>query len=185
MDLVFIIGAQAVGKMTVGEELAKITNTRLLHNHVSLELALTLFEYGTPGFNRLNKVIREIAMEEFAKQNTEGMIFTYVCDFDAPSEWEYLESVRDIFKDHNVYFVELISSLETRMARNISENRLAKKPSKRNLERTKAELPSSMKRHRLVSNEGEITFENYLRINNEDLEPGVVAKMIKEYFKVI
>ena len=38
--------------------------------------------------------------------------------------------------------------------------------------------------HRLVSNEGEIPFKNYLRINNEHLEACEVAKIIKETFKL-
>ena len=38
------------------------------------------------------------------------------------------------------------------------------------------------KNHRCVSYEGEITFDNYLRIDNSDKEPAEVAKMIKETF---
>ncbi len=33
MKLVFILGNAAVGKMTVGQELMKITDLRLFHNH--------------------------------------------------------------------------------------------------------------------------------------------------------
>ena len=36
--LVIIIGPHAVGKMTVGQELARITDLRLFHNHMSIEL---------------------------------------------------------------------------------------------------------------------------------------------------
>lgn len=41
--LVFILGPHAVGKMTVGQELAKITKLRLFHNHMSIELTRKLF----------------------------------------------------------------------------------------------------------------------------------------------
>lgn len=37
MNLVIIIGAQAVGKMTVGDELSKITHLKLFYNHMSIE----------------------------------------------------------------------------------------------------------------------------------------------------
>ena len=37
VKLVLIIGAGAVGKMTVGQELMKITNLRLFHNHMMIE----------------------------------------------------------------------------------------------------------------------------------------------------
>lgn len=43
MKLVVIIGAGAVGKMTVGQELAKITDLRLFHNHMGLEMVLDIF----------------------------------------------------------------------------------------------------------------------------------------------
>jgi len=34
MKLLFLIGNSAVGKMTVGQELTKITDMRLFHNHM-------------------------------------------------------------------------------------------------------------------------------------------------------
>ncbi len=37
MKLVMIFGNLAVGKMTVGQELAKITNFKLFHNHMTIE----------------------------------------------------------------------------------------------------------------------------------------------------
>ena len=37
MKLVFILGDAAVGKMTVGQELMKITDLRLFHNHITIE----------------------------------------------------------------------------------------------------------------------------------------------------
>ncbi|MEO6875756.1 MAG: shikimate kinase, partial [Opitutaceae bacterium] len=36
--LVFIVGAPAVGKMTVGDALAKRTGLRLFHNHLTIDL---------------------------------------------------------------------------------------------------------------------------------------------------
>ena len=38
MKFIIITGPQAVGKMTVGQELVKITNLKLLHNHMTIEL---------------------------------------------------------------------------------------------------------------------------------------------------
>lgn len=45
LKLVLIIGDTAVGKMTVGQELAKITDLRLFHNHMMIELVLEVFGY--------------------------------------------------------------------------------------------------------------------------------------------
>ena len=43
MKLVLIIGSGAVGKMTVGQELMKITDLRLFHNHMMIEPVIEIF----------------------------------------------------------------------------------------------------------------------------------------------
>ena len=43
MDLIVLIGSGAVGKMTVGQELVKITDFRLFHNHMMIEPVLEIF----------------------------------------------------------------------------------------------------------------------------------------------
>ena len=45
MKLVIIVGPQAVGKMTVGEELAKETGLKLFHNHMTIDLVLQFFSW--------------------------------------------------------------------------------------------------------------------------------------------
>ena len=44
--------------MTVGQAIAERTRLRLFHNHLSIELALRYFEYGTPAFHRISGSIR-------------------------------------------------------------------------------------------------------------------------------
>ena len=82
------------------------------------------------------------------------------------------------------YVVELEADLEERLRRNKTENRLEHKPSKRDLEWSERELLRSLERHSLNSEpgQGEKLFENYIRINNTNLEPSVVAEKIKEKF---
>ena len=43
MKLIFLIGDAAVGKMTVGQELMKITELRLFHNHMTIEPVIEIF----------------------------------------------------------------------------------------------------------------------------------------------
>lgn len=40
MKFVLITGPQTVGKMTVGQELSKITVLKLLHNHMTIEVLI-------------------------------------------------------------------------------------------------------------------------------------------------
>lgn len=176
MKLVLIIGAGAVGKMSVGQELMKITNLRLFHNHMMIEPVIDIFGYFKG--DTINK-LREVILDDFTKSDSEGMIFTYMWAFDMQSDWEYIDNVAKKFDE--VYCVELIASQDTRLERNKTENRLKNKASKRDVEASNRRLLNEDK-YRLVSNEGEIPYKNYLRINNEKIEAKDVAKIIKDKF---
>ena len=178
MKLVLIIGAGAVGKMTVGQELMKITNLRLFHNHMMIEPVIEIF--GKFKGDTILK-LREIIFNDFINDDNEGMIHTLMWAFDMKSDWEYVENLSKKFDE--VYCVELIASQQIRLERNKTENRLINKASKRDIEASNNRLLNEDK-HRLVSYEGESPFKNYLRINNENLDPKEVAKIIKEKFNI-
>ena len=46
MRFVLLFGPQAVGKMTVGHDLAKKTGLKLFHNHMTLEMLSPIFDFG-------------------------------------------------------------------------------------------------------------------------------------------
>lgn len=184
MKFIIIFGPQAVGKMTVGQCLAEITNFKLFHNHMSIDFVSQFFDYGSAPGKRLVGLIRREIFEEVSKSDLEGLIFTYVWGLDIQADWDYVQEISNQFesKGGTVYLVELEAGYEERIRRNKTENRLEHKPSKRNLERSEKDLISTYGKHRLNSYPGEINKENYLRINNTNLEPAVVAKMIKDTF---
>ncbi len=181
MKLLFLLGDAAVGKMTVGQELMKITGLRLFHNHMTIEPVIEIFgRYdGKTIFE-----MRDIIFKNFAASENDGMIFTYMMDFDMPSEWEYLEHVRKIFEPYGTefYYVELIAPQEVRLKRNVSENRLKNKASKRDTASSTRRLINDDRNHRCVSREGEIPFDNYLRIENSEIRPEEAAGIIKDAF---
>lgn len=183
MKLLFMIGDAAVGKMTVGQELMKITGLRLFHNHMMIEPVIEIF-------GRFNgKVIgelRDVVFKGFAESDCEGMIFTYLWAFDMPSDWEYIEHVKAFFEPYGTefYYVELIAPQDVRLERNVTENRLQNKPSKRNIEESNQRVIYDDSRCRCVSYEGEIPFDNYMRIDNTNIPPEEAARMIKERFSL-
>lgn len=181
MKLLILIGNSAVGKMSVGQELAKITPFRLFHNHMMIEPVLEIF--GSFRGDVIQK-LRKVIFEEFAKSDNHGMIFTFMWAFDMPSDWEYLESVKAIFglPEEDVYYVELIAPQEVRLQRNATENRLKHKASKRDIEASNARLVRDDENYRCESLPGEIPFPNYLRIENSDLTPEEAAARIKSHF---
>ncbi len=186
MKLIIIFGPQAVGKMTVGHELEKMTDLKLFHNHMTIELVSPFFSYGSEAGKRLVNLFRKEIFEEVAKSDLEGLIFTYVWAFDQKSDWDYIDNLCDIFesKGGTVYFVELEANVDTRLDRNKHPHRLSHKPTKRNLERSEKDLKDSIEKHRLNSKNGEIKRENYVRIDNTNLSPEETAQKIKEKFQL-
>lgn len=187
-SLVLILGPHAVGKMTVGQELAKITGFRLFHNHMTIELSRKLFAPNeTEEFETLNNIIRQSVFEMFATRDLPSLIYTNLCAFDDPDSISYLMDVIHLFQSNgaNCYVVELCADFDVRLIRNKSENRLLHKESKRNLEWSEAEMRATSKEWRLNSYEGEeLPFKNYLKIDNTDISPDEVAKMIVEHFGI-
>ena len=181
MKLVFLIGDGAVGKMTVGQELMKITGLRLFHNHMTIEPVIEIFGKLD---GKTRDELREVIFRNFAASDLYGMIFTYIWAFDMKEDWEYIEHIKSIFEPYGTefYFVELVAPQEVRLERNATENRLKHKASKRDVEISNARLIKDDAKHRCVSYEGEIPFENYLRIDNTDLSAEDAAKLIKEAF---
>ena len=181
MKLVFLIGDAAVGKMTVGQELMKITDLRLFHNHMTIEPVLEVF--GRWDWNTIRE-LRDVVFRNFAASENDGMIYTMMWAFDEPEDRAFLEHVKSIFAPYGTefYYVELIAPQEIRLQRNVSENRLRHKASKREIENSNRRLIEDDRNHRFVSREGEIPFENYLGIDNSEKEPEEVAKLIKETF---
>jgi hypothetical protein len=182
MKLLILIGNSAVGKMTVGQELCKITPFRLFHNHMMIEPVLEIF--GQFRGDVIQK-LRSVIFEEFAKSDAYGLVFTFMWAFDMPSDWEYLESVKKIFglPEEDVYYVELIAPQEVRLARNSTENRLKNKASKRDIEVSNQRLLNDDRRYRCESLPGEIPFPNYLRLENAEISPEEAARIIKDHFK--
>ena len=179
MKLVLIIGNAAVGKMTVGQELMKITDLKLFHNHMSIEPVIEIF--GRRNNNVVND-FRESVFKNFAKSDNYGLIFTFIWNFENKKTWKQVNHLKKIFKRAEIYCIELVASQSIRLERNVTENRLLNKKSKRDIEISNARLIKDDEKHRSESYDGELKFKNYIKIDNSNLSATEVAKMIKEKF---
>ena len=185
MKLILLFGPQAVGKMTVGQELEKRTELKLFHNHMTIELLQPFFGFSEEMW-RICNMLRVEIFESYSKTDQYGMVFTFMWAFNEEKDWKWVEKVTDIFESNgaDVYFVELETDLEVRLKRNITPNRLQHKPSKRNIEDSEKRLLASLDTYRLNSVEGEIEREKYIKINNTDMSPEQVAEKIIEEFQL-
>ena len=184
MKLVWLIGPHAVGKMTVGQELAKMTDLNLFHNHMSIELAVAVLGQ-RPNTWQLVRRIREAVFDEALDcPDLPGLIFTYMCAFDDPADVNYVREVSGQFQAQGaqVYYVELKAEKQVRLERNKSKNRLAHKPTKRDLEKSEALFLRLEEKYRLNTAEDEDVFPGMLVIDNTYLAPDETARRIKEHF---
>lgn len=190
MDLILIVGPQAVGKMTVGRELEKRVNAKLLFNHETIDLFARFLNYTKETF-RLSELVRRELFQSFVENEetnaTEGIIFTVVIAFENETDWGVLRKWTDTFTQANgtVYFIELEAELDERLQRNIGEDRLIAKPSKRNIDFSRNELVNSAEKHRLNSNPMEVEEKlpevKYKKIDNTTLSAMDTAEQIVEW----
>lgn len=184
MKFVVIFGPPAVGKMSVGYELARLTGFRLFHNHMTIELALNFFGFGEPQFHRLVDEFRRRIFEEVAASDLPGLIFTYVWALDDPADKAFIDRSCALFRARGgeVYFVELEAEQAERLRRNESEFRLRQKPSKRGVEESRRRLLEDDLKYRLNSAGDFFYQENYIKINNTRLSAAEAAQKVAEAF---
>jgi hypothetical protein len=180
MQLVVLFGPPAVGKMTVGYEIEARTGLRLFHNHLTVDLALRYFEFGTPPFRRLVREFRRRIFEEVAASDLPGLVFTYVWALDDPADRAYVEEVAALFESRGapVRFVELAASQAERLRRNETPLRLAEKRPKRDLVRSRAFLLEADQRYQLNS-AGDFPFpDRHFRLDTTGLAADEAAERI-------
>jgi hypothetical protein len=66
-----LYGPPAVGKLTVGGELAALTGFRLVHNHLTVNLATAVFQRESPAWVRLIRTLRRHVFAEAAREGVD------------------------------------------------------------------------------------------------------------------
>ena len=189
MHLVLIFGPPAVGKMTVGHELARLTGFKLFHNHMTVEPVLDIFPFGSPPFGRLVDEFRRRIIEEAVEADLPGLVFTYVWALEEPGDREVVRAYVDIVESRGgqAHFVELYATQEVRLARNTTEFRLEHKRSKRDLEFSRRNLLDLDAHYVMNTGDAAVTAAEelleghpYVRVDNTDLAAAEVARRLVE-----
>ena len=171
MKLIFIHGAPAVGKLTVAEELARLTGFRLFHNHLTVDLVTSLFPFGSEPFISLREQIWLGAFRE-AAQHGVSLIFTF--NPESTVRESFIQEAVDVVEAANgeVDFVELVCEekvLEERM-----EDGSRKKFGKL----------ASVDLYRSLKAAGAFSFPKLpggLTLDTTNQSPAETAKLIQEY----
>ena len=118
MDLVFIHGPAASGKLTVARELSRLTGFRLFHNHLTVDAVAAVFDFGSEPFVLLREQIWLSIFQESARRNV-SLIFTFTPERTVRAS--FVKTTLDAVASAGgrVLFVQLtcpIDELERRMA---------------------------------------------------------------------
>ena len=126
MRLIIIYGPPSVGKLTVATELANTTGLKLFHYHLSIDLALRIFEFGTDAFLRLVRNICLQVISEATEEGVNGIIFTFVHGR-FPKDSDFIDRVTSKVEKHDgeVYLVRLYCDRATLEKRVVSPSRAA------------------------------------------------------------
>ena len=116
MKLFFLYGLPGTGKLTIARELAELTGIKLFHNHLTVDLLLSVFEFGSTPFVELRERIWLSVFEEAAA--LPAMIFTFNPENSVRQSFiqKTVEAIES--RDGEVFFAEVVcdpSELERRM----------------------------------------------------------------------
>ena len=119
MNLIFLFGMPGVGKLTVARELSNLTGFKVFHNHLTVDLVTSVFEFGSVPFIELREKIWLEIFSQALQANILGLIFTFA--FDQTVSNNFPNEVRNLVenKGGKVFFIELKCSnaeLENRLA---------------------------------------------------------------------
>ena len=112
MRLIFVYGMPATGKLTVAQELARITGYKLFHNHLAVDLLLSVFEFGSAPFVEMRELIWVSVFRHAGQNGIEGLIFTFAPEPTVGAGF-VSEAVRTVVEGGGtVDFVELVCPVE-------------------------------------------------------------------------
>jgi hypothetical protein len=122
-QLVFLYGPPAVGKLTVAEELAKLSPFRVLHNHVTIDAVVTVLPFGSKAFWHVVGRLRRDLVNAAAREGID-LVYTYVF---APGDESHVDVIARAYEEvgGTVTFVRLTAPREELVRRVGNESRAA------------------------------------------------------------
>jgi hypothetical protein len=124
MQLLFLYGQPATGKLTVAKELAALTGYKLFHNHLAVDLLLSVFDFGSAPFIQLREEIWLSVFTAACEAQIPGLIFTFAPETTVHPE--FISNTIQTVEKHGgeLIFVELTCPLDELKRRMASESRV-------------------------------------------------------------
>ena len=94
VDLVLLHGPPASGKLTIANELSALIGARVFHNHLTLDVAKSLLNFGEPGFWDLVHDLRIQSFQSYFDHGTDIAISTWC--YEEPEDNEFFLEIKSI-----------------------------------------------------------------------------------------
>jgi AAA domain len=176
MKLLFLYGAPAVGKLTVARGLAGLTGYKLFHNHLTVDLVGSLFDFGSEQAERLSTKFRLEMFREAALANLPGVVFTFV--YARGDDDAFVQQTIDAVEPHGgtVHFV-LLTCEERELLRRVGQESRASFGKIRDAE----QLQALRRRYDLDS---PVPQRESLVVDTTHLPPQETARRIVRHFRL-
>lgn len=180
MNLLFIYGPPAAGKLTVATEISKLLDYKLLDNHSVINAVTRIFPFSDIEHSALRrKISRKFRVELFeaAAENNISVVTTLGAS--GQDYFDFFEETQVVVKKHNgnVYFVQLLPSQEALYERVVQDSRkqLQKLSTKDDLKERITKESEMFKKYPNV---------DHLTLDNTHLSPAETAKAIKIHYNL-
>jgi len=132
MKIIFIHALPACGKLTVAKALMAFLppkRWRLFHNHLTVDLVASLFDFGTEEFIRAREFIwMQLFQQAMGDPNLDGLVFTFCFEKTADDFFAKFLNLVSTHPSHtSIHFIELTCDHTEMMKRVTSETRKAAK----------------------------------------------------------
>ncbi|MBX2840069.1 MAG: hypothetical protein KTR35_24650 [Gammaproteobacteria bacterium] len=118
-DLVLLHGPPASGKLTIANEISKLVKARVFHNHLTLDVAKSLINFGDPGFWDLVYDLRLLSLRAYFEHGNDIAVTTWC--YEEPDDIELFKQYKRIASATNARVLPVflrceLSNLESRAA---------------------------------------------------------------------
>jgi chloramphenicol 3-O-phosphotransferase len=173
MNLIFLHGAPASGKLTVAKALLAAMPARLLDNHAAIDAARTIFDFGAPGFWELVDTVRGSILRAAIENDISCLIVT-LCYSELEDRPFFDQLEDDVVRNGGSVFPVFLHCSEREAAQRVG-----------NADRVQRRKTSSVKgRSEFLSRYtiAPVPRENCLAIDTEITAPDRAAEQIMQHF---
>ena len=174
MKLIILRGPLASGKLTLATRLGKALGFGVLHNHLTVDVAISVYrEFGEGDFFAFTDKLRKAAIEKACENNLDGLIVT-IC-FSTATDMTVVNDWKAIVSSHGGEVIPIYLKVDPKILFDRAES---KTRAGTNKIRCKNELKSVIKENHF----GPIPFANTASIDTTNLD---IESSFKEIESVI